>query len=180
MYYFLGNVPKSIYKWPAAIIVADHPSPKGIDCCFTSLFRFLPFFLFSVLLLSKWRTYMYKKYFLVASFLLAFCSFAFASVQSPFQPLKDLSHLIAQFDFYTRFIVFFFSLGILVIAAIAYKRTKSRRMLLIAGAFFLFAAKWGIKIMDLYFSPGFFFPDASENIVELVILLLLLIALFKK
>lgn len=119
---------------------------------------------------------------LVAFFLLVICGFVFAEsgYSSPFQPLKDLSNWAAQFDFYTKYLVFFFALGIFAIAIMAYLRAKSRKMLLVAGAFFLFTAKWGLKVMDMYFSPGTFLPDSSENVFELGIFILLLIALFKK
>ena len=38
---------------------------------------------------------------------------------------------------------------------------------IISGAFFLFAVKWLLKVLDLFLSPGTFLPDASENIFEL-------------
>jgi hypothetical protein len=64
------------------------------------------------------------------------------------------------------------------IAVKAYFKNKSRRLLLIGGAFFLFAVKWFLKILDLFVSPGWFLPDASENVFELLILALLFVALF--
>ena len=123
---------------------------------------------------------MVSKYFTTGIFLLLICGFVFAEVPSIFQPLKDLSSWAVQFDTPTKYLVFLFALGIFVISVMAYLKKKSRRMLFVAGAFFLFAAKWGLKIMDIYFSPGVFLPDTSENLFELGILLLLFAAIFKK
>ena len=123
-----------------------------------------------------------KAEFLLAAMLLMLPVLAFAqdAVPSPFQPLKDLSAMAGDFDLVTKSIVFLISLAIFAIALLAYNRSKSRRLLLVSLAFFLFTAKWALKIIDMVMSPGTFLSDASENIFELGILLLLFVAIFKK
>lgn len=113
-------------------------------------------------------------------FLILILSFVFAEYPSPFQFLKDLSAVAVELDIYVKFIVLFFALGLLVISAKAYLKKRSQRMLFLAAAFFLFAAKWGLKILDLYSSSGVFLPDPSENVFELAIFVMLFAAIFKK
>ncbi|MFH1240678.1 MAG: hypothetical protein V1672_05735 [Candidatus Diapherotrites archaeon] len=121
-----------------------------------------------------------KRHATTIAFFLLILSFVFAEVPSPFQFLKELSTVAAEFDIYVKFIVLFFALGLLVISVKAYLKKKSPRMLFLAAAFFLFAAKWGLKILDLYFSSGVFLPDPSENVFELAIFVMLFAAIFKK
>lgn len=96
------------------------------------------------------------------------------------EPLRFLSTVAASTDMSTRFIVFLLSLAIFIIALLAYRKTRTRRMAFVALAFLLFAGKWGLKVLDLFLSPGNFFPDTSENVVELLILASLFIAIFRK
>ena len=79
-----------------------------------------------------------------------------------------------------KLVVFLLSLFVFAISALAYSKSKSKRILLVSFAFFLFTLKWLVKIMDIFYSPGDFLSDESENIFELGILLSLLIALFYK
>ena len=94
--------------------------------------------------------------------------------------LRPLTQEAIQVDLYTRVIVFILSLAIFAISIIAFKRTRHNKMLFISIAFFLFAAKWALKLVDLMISPGEFFHRAAENVVELLILASLFIAIFKK
>ena len=121
-----------------------------------------------------------KRHATTLTFFLMILSFVFAEVQSPFQFLKDLTALAIEFDIYVKFIVLFFALGLFVISAKAYMKKKSHKMLFLTAAFFLFAAKWGLKILDMYFSSGTFLPDPSENVFELAIFIMLFAAIFKK
>ena len=72
------------------------------------------------------------------------------------------------------------SIAIFGISVLAYRKTKSKRLLLVTAAFFFFALKWVLKLADQFISPGFFFGRASEAILELVILGILFYAIFKK
>jgi len=74
--------------------------------------------------------------------------------------------------------VFFLALAIFIISLFAYSKSKSRRILLVSLAFFLFTVKWLVKILDIFYSPGRFLSDSSENLFELGIMVSLLVALF--
>ncbi|PIN98985.1 MAG: hypothetical protein COT90_01825 [Candidatus Diapherotrites archaeon CG10_big_fil_rev_8_21_14_0_10_31_34] len=115
--------------------------------------------------------------------LLLFVSFlliplAFAS--GPWDFLRPLTEMAYSFDSITKFLVFVVSLVLCFIAVKAYFKSKSKRFLLIGTAFFLFAIKGFLKILDLFVSPGWFLGDASENVFELIILALFFVALFFK
>ncbi len=115
------------------------------------------------------------------SFLLFFVSLIpLAFAKGPWDLLRPVVSMAYSFDNITKFLVFIFSLVLFFIAVKAYFKTKSRRFLLIGGAFSLFAFKWLLKILDLFLSPGTFLPDASENVFELFILVFLFVALFFK
>lgn len=94
--------------------------------------------------------------------------------------LRPLSQQAVNIDFGTRIVVFLLSVALLAISLIAYRRTKTRRLGFVSLAFFLFAVKWALKVVDLAVSPGEFFHRAVENVFELAILASLFIALFKK
>ena len=123
-----------------------------------------------------------SKYVGTISVLALLCSLVSAetAVFQVLEPLRTLSTAAANIDIITRFIVLVFSLAILAIAALAYKKTQSRKLLFVGLAFLLFAVKWLLKVVDIYLSPGTFFPDTSENVFELFILVSLFIAIFRK
>jgi hypothetical protein len=72
------------------------------------------------------------------------------------------------------------SLALLALAMLAYKRSKSGKFLFVSLAFFFFALNWALKVIDLFVSPGEFFNRAAENVFNLIILVCLFIAIFKK
>ena len=94
--------------------------------------------------------------------------------------LRPAARFAFEFDFPIKVIVLLLATAILVISLLAYSKSKSKRILLVTIAFFFFALKWLVKIMDIYVSPGEFLSDSSENIFELIILVSLLVALFYK
>jgi len=94
--------------------------------------------------------------------------------------LRPLADIAEDADIATKYLVFLFSLAMFSVAAFAYNRKRSRQLLIVAAAFGLFAVKWTLKIIDLYVSPGMFFGDASENVTELIVLLLLFYAIIRK
>ncbi len=99
---------------------------------------------------------------------------------APWDFLWDVTQQAVNMDFLTRLIVFALSLVILVVALLAYKRSKSNKFLFVTIAFFLFALKWALKVVDMFYSPGEFFHRAAENVFELLILIALVAAIFKK
>lgn len=110
--------------------------------------------------------------------LLMLSTFAYADYAWDF--LRPFSNLAGDFKTVTSLLVFALSIGIFVISLKAYLRNKSKRLLFVSLAFFFFAAKWTIKIIDIFVSPGYFLNDPTENVFELAILLMLFIAIFRK
>ncbi len=96
----------------------------------------------------------------------------------PWDALRPISNFAEEINEPVKWIVFLLALGIFVVSLLAYSRSKSKRMLLVSFAFFLFSLKWLIQVMDLFISPGNFLSEASENIFELGIMLSLFGALF--
>lgn len=94
--------------------------------------------------------------------------------------LRPITQQAISFDFVTSMIVFVLSIALFAISFLAFRRTKSNRFLFVTIAFFFFAAKWALKVIDLFFSPGIFFHRAAENVFELIILASLFMAIFKK
>lgn len=94
--------------------------------------------------------------------------------------LRPITEQAIAIDFATRIIVFVLSMAILAVALLAYRRSKSRRLAFVTIAFLLFAAKWALKVADMFISPGEFFNRAAENVFELAILASLFMALFRK
>jgi len=95
--------------------------------------------------------------------------------------LRPLTEFAASIDLYVKFFVFFIALILAVIAFFAFKRKpETKRFLFLALAFLFFAFKWFLKILDIFFSPGMFLSDPSENVIELIILFLLFLAVLKK
>ena len=94
--------------------------------------------------------------------------------------LRLITDQAITIDFGTRIIVFLLSMALMAISLLALKRSKSNKFLFVSIAFLLFAAKWALKVVDMFISPGEFFHRAAENIFELAILASLFIAIFKK
>lgn len=101
------------------------------------------------------------------------------SVQ-PWDFLRPLTYIATQFDPLVKVFVFIFSFAMFLIAFFAYQRNPSQRLFFVALAFFFFAVKWGVKLVDIFFSPGSFLADSSENVFELLILAFLFLAILKK
>ena len=122
---------------------------------------------------------MKNKVFAAISFLL-FCSLAMAQDDHVWDGLRPLSDFAVQIDVPVKLVVFLLSLSVFAISFLAYNKSKSKRILLVTIAFLLFSLKWLVKLLDIFYSPGTFLGDSSENIFELGILISLLVALFYK
>ncbi|MEM4261709.1 MAG: hypothetical protein QXI10_01990 [Candidatus Diapherotrites archaeon] len=92
--------------------------------------------------------------------------------------LRPITEFAKQIDLPVKVIIFILAIFIFFISVMSYRRSGSRRILLISFAFFLFSLKLLIKLIDYFYSPGTFLSDSSENIFELGILLFLFVALF--
>lgn len=100
--------------------------------------------------------------------------------ENAWDALRPIARFAFEFDFPIKLLVLLLATAIFIISLLAYSKSKSKRILLVTIAFFFFALKWLVKIMDIYISPGEFLSDSSENIFELIILVSLLVALFYK
>ncbi len=94
--------------------------------------------------------------------------------------LSPLTQVAWNMNLAAESLAMLLSFAILAISLLAYRKTHSKRLLLVTAAFFLFALKWVLKVIDQFISPGFFFGRASEAVVELAILGILFYAIFKK
>ncbi|MFH1224338.1 MAG: hypothetical protein V1676_00880 [Candidatus Diapherotrites archaeon] len=101
-------------------------------------------------------------------------------LQYPWDFLRPLADAANGFDLYIKLLVFILSLAMLSVALLAMRKKGSARLTFVALAFFFFALKWGIKIIDMYISPGSFLADPAENVFELAILATLFFAIFRK
>ncbi|MEK6972476.1 MAG: hypothetical protein AABW72_00350 [archaeon] len=94
--------------------------------------------------------------------------------------LRPLVQFSEQYSFFINIIVLLLALVLLAIAAKAYTKHKSNRFLFLTVAFALFSVKWIIKVIDLFYSPGFFFSSPVETVFELVIFAMLFLALLRR
>ncbi|MFH1751419.1 MAG: hypothetical protein ABH821_00560 [archaeon] len=120
---------------------------------------------------------------LLFSCLIFFSSFAFAFMDTSInvtQELRNIRDVIYSIDFLIRTIIFLLALGIGAIAVLAYIKKRSQRLFFVSIAFSLFAVKWLLKIVDLFFFNVHYFTDPIENVFELLILALLFLALVRK
>ena len=93
---------------------------------------------------------------------------------------RPVTNQAIAFDFVTTIIIFVLSVALFAVSVLAYRRTRSRRFMFVTIAFFLFAAKWTLNVVDLFISPGYFFHRAANNVFELGILVCLFLAIFRK
>jgi len=121
----------------------------------------------------------FTKLVIFSAFLILLFGIVFAQ-GNPWDPLKDIAGMATALQALTKYIVFLLSAAMFVIAFKAYTKTKTNKMLFVALAFLFFALKWLLKVVDLYLSPGNFLSDPSENVMELIILAMLFLAIFRK
>ena len=98
----------------------------------------------------------------------------------PWDFLRPLADYALTLEPVIKPVVLLFSIAMFLVAFFAYRKNPSRKLLFVAGAFFFFALKWAVKVIDLFFSPGNFLADSSESVFELVILALLFVAILRK
>ncbi|MFH0954702.1 MAG: hypothetical protein V1777_01205 [Candidatus Micrarchaeota archaeon] len=94
-----------------------------------------------------------------------------------FRPVENFSVSLAMI---TTILVLVLSAGMFVVSLKAYAKNNTSRFLLLTLAFGLFAAKFLIKLIDFFYSPGNFFSQASENVFDLFVLVALFASLLKK
>lgn len=86
------------------------------------------------------------------------------------------------FSFYdiTLVLVFFVAAALSIISFKAYSKKKNERLMFVAGAFFLFAIKAALKLIDNFIIGNYSHIGISIQTLELLILLSLFYALFRK
>jgi len=94
--------------------------------------------------------------------------------------LRPITQEAVYLDSATRILVFALAAFLFAVSILAYRRNKGTRLLFVTIAFFFIAAEWVLNVLDLYLSPGDFFNRAAGNIFELIALLSLFMAIFKK
>ncbi len=77
-------------------------------------------------------------------------------------------------------IAWIISLGVLVVSLLALKKKSTQKLLFVSAAFALFFIKITLGLVDLYASPGIFMNFAVQGVFDLLIILSLFIALFRK
>ncbi|HLC79814.1 MAG TPA: hypothetical protein VJG83_05350 [archaeon] len=118
------------------------------------------------------------RYLAYIGFLLLFSNIVFA--QYAWDNLRPITDFAKEVDLPVKVAVFVLSVAIFAISLLAYSKSKSKRIMLISFAFFLFSAKWLVKVIDVFYSPGTFLSDSSENLFDFGILACLFLALFYK
>ncbi len=94
--------------------------------------------------------------------------------------LRPLTDIASQLDTHIKIFVLLLAFAIFVVSLLAYNKTKSKKLAFVTIAFCLFALKWLVKVFDIFFSPGTFLSDSSENVFEFLILVSLFLAIFRK
>ncbi len=120
---------------------------------------------------------------MIAIFLAASSFFVFAEGPSDshvWDALRPISDFALQFDAPVKWVVMLISVAIFAISLLAYSKSKSKRIMLISFAFFLFALKATLKVIDIYYSPGNFFSDAAGDTADFLIMLSMFTAIFYK
>lgn len=93
------------------------------------------------------------------------------------RPVEGFSESLALL---TTVVVLLLSIGMFVVSLKAYGKNSTPRFLLLTLAFGLFAAKFLIKLIDFFYSPGLFFSSASQNVFDFFVLVALFASLLKK
>ena len=94
--------------------------------------------------------------------------------------LSALTAAAMQMEFLTKLLFFVFSAAFAFIAVSAYLKKKTQRLLFVASAFMLFALLAFVQVLDLFYSPGYFFNYAAQAFVQLLAMALLFFAIFRK
>ncbi len=99
------------------------------------------------------------------------------SIWDPLRPLEQASESL---NIVSTVIVLLLSLGLFAISLKAYGKNNSNRFLLLSLAFGIMFAKFLIKLLDFFYSPGYFFSQAAQNVFDFFVLIALFASLIKK
>lgn len=86
------------------------------------------------------------------------------------------------FSFYdiSLFIVFAVAIALTVVSTLAYLRKKNERLFFVSFAFFIFSVKSALKVIDNHFVGTYGYMGITIQTMELLVLLSLFLAIFKK
>ncbi len=99
---------------------------------------------------------------------------------APWDPLRPVAEFLTQVEPIIMIVVLLASAALLVLAVLAYNKSKSKRLMLVALAFGLFFLKLLLNFIDLDASPGRFMNPAIMGFFDLAVLVVLFYALIKK
>jgi hypothetical protein len=103
------------------------------------------------------------------------------NTQAPFwNSLRPIEGLAESLKLGTTVVVFLLAVAMLFLASAAYQKNPSKRFLFLTLAFGIMTAKFAIKLIDLFYSPGEFFSSASQNVFDLFVLAALFLAVLRK
>ncbi len=87
-----------------------------------------------------------------------------------------------KFTFYdvVLILVLVVAMALTVIATMAYNKKKNERLLFVAGAFFLFSIEAALQLVNNFLLGDYTFIGIGVQTLELLILVSLFLALFKK
>lgn len=94
--------------------------------------------------------------------------------------LRPLSNFALGLDAPLKWLVLLISIAIFGISLMGYLKSKSKRIMVISFAFFLFTAKAAFNVLDIYYSPGNFFSAAANDVADFLIMLSMFAAIFYK
>jgi len=94
--------------------------------------------------------------------------------------LREPVNMIAGLSMPVNVLLFIVALVLLGVSLLAWKKNKSKRLLLVTISFGLFFVKALLSLLDYFVSPGIFMNYAIQGFFDLVILVFLFVALFRK
>jgi len=118
-----------------------------------------------------------KKFLLIPITLVLFLSSVFAA---PWDFLRIPTEIANTINPVVVWLATIISLIVVVVSLLALKKKKSQRLWFVSGAFGLFFIKSVLGLVDLYISPGIFMNFAVQGVFDLLIIVALFLALFRK
>ena len=101
------------------------------------------------------------------------------AAENPWDALRPVSATADRLSLPIELLAFAFSVGLTLIAFLAYRRKSTPRFLMLLAAFALFSLKWAILLLDEFVSPGHFISRASAAMLDIASLLLLFWAIYQ-
>lgn len=94
--------------------------------------------------------------------------------------LRPFENISESLNTITTIVLLMLSLALFYISLRAFDKKTSPQFLLLTVAFGLFALKFLVQAIDIFYSPGNFFSPAAKNIFDFLVLAALFASLIKK